>query len=208
MFSWSLHSGTGGRELHHGHYLAVHSTKVPYIHLGPYYPYPGSTFSWLKRWGDEAGWAFKPSLGKNLQPNANLLKSFSNLKGSKKREGNSSWLRNPGAGVPASPTLPYSSLMVIISWSSGLLVQVIPTSSLDLQSLDHKIPVRHISPSHYLLLQCSDPRECWAEPGGMWAQWRGPCNCSLSSGTPGGFHRAGRSSELLLCSDSAPGSSR
>lgn len=48
---------------------------------------------------------------------------------------NSSWLRNPGAGVPASPTLPYSSLMVIISWSSGLLVQVIPTSSLDLQSL-------------------------------------------------------------------------
>ena len=91
MFSLSLHSGTGERELHHDHYLAVHSAEVPYIHLGPHYPYPDSAFSWLKRWGGEAGWAFKPSLGENLEPNANLLKSYSNLKGSKKRKDHGIW---------------------------------------------------------------------------------------------------------------------
>lgn len=91
-----------------------------------------SRFSLLKRWGNVAGWAYKRSLGKNLEPDANRLKNYSLTWKEVGRENKEtpSWFVSPGAGIPALPALPWSSLMVSISCSSGYWSKCLPPLAL------------------------------------------------------------------------------
>lgn len=63
---------------------------------------PFTPFSLFKRWRNEAGWAFKPLLGKNLEEqNTSFLKNYSNLGRRGEKERVSPDLGVEGLGCPA-----------------------------------------------------------------------------------------------------------
>lgn len=93
---------------------------------------PVTPFSLFKRWRNEAGWAFKPSLGKNLEEQTtSFLKNYSNLGRREEKERASPDLGVEGLGSLLDPHCPahLDGHHFLELW---VLALGTPTSSLDL----------------------------------------------------------------------------
>lgn len=131
--------------------------------------WPFTPFPLPKTWGNEAGWAFKPSGGRILAgPNVSLFRNYSNLKRKRnKREERDSFLiwksRDWGSCFTLTALVFYDGHHFLELW---LLVQVTPTSSLDLQPVDPQG-----APRPYFTFPASPPLVLWQQGTVSRAWW-------------------------------------